>query len=390
MKKNYYLNALGIVNALGDEKATIAQCFIRSVNGMVLSKNNATYVGQVQQELPDLGWNFNSYNSRNNQLIALAYSKIASVVESYKDKYGSNRIAVILGTSTSGIATGEQAFAQYQLNKTFPENFEYSQQEIGTTSEFLAAYAGVSGINYTISTACSSSGKAFATAARLLDADMCDVAIVGGSDALCQMTLQGFASLESISDSLCNPFSINRKGINIGEGAALFVMTKDEAEISLIGIGEASDGYHLTSPDPNGVGAKQAIQQALYKANCPPEAIGYINLHGTGTLKNDAMESHVIHTLFPSQPFCSSTKPLIGHTLGAAAAQELALCWLLLSEEYNPQRLLPPQLWDGCYDPNLLPINLIDQIRVWEQPYFMSNNFAFGGSNISLILQKHE
>jgi 3-oxoacyl-[acyl-carrier-protein] synthase-1 len=296
---------------------------------------------------------------------------------------------VILGTSTSGSAAGEAAFLYHETYGVFPPQYDYVQQEVGSASGFLAAYAGIKGIQYTLSTACSSSGKAFASAARLIAAGICDAVIVGGSDSLCALTIQGFATLESLSSSICNPFSVNRDGITLGEGAALFVMSVDPAEIELTGVGESSDGYHMTTPDPSGLGAKVAIMHALASVQCSAQEIGYINLHGTGTQKNDEMESQVIAELFKTKPYCSSTKPLIGHTLGAAAAQELALCWFLLSSEYNPQQRLPAQYWDGKVDPALAEINIINTETTWEIPRFMSNSFAFGGSNVSLIIEKN-
>lgn len=388
-----YLNDLGLINALGQTKLQVSQRLLQNdQSGMVVSDvicgDKTTYIGRVCAELVILPGTYKKYNCRNNQLIATAYQQIAATVEQYKQRYGATRIGIILGTSTSGIAAGEDAFAYHKTHGTFPAEFDYAQQEIGACSEFLAQYADVRGPHYTISTACSSSGKTFASAARLIQAGICDVVIVGGSDALCALTVNGFDGLESISSSICKPFSAERDGINIGEGAALFVMSKDPSAIKLSGVGESSDGYHITAPDPAGNGAKQAILQALTSAQCTPEDIGYINLHGTATPKNDEMECRVIHELFQQQPYCSSTKPLIGHTLGAAGAQELALCWLLLCEEYNPERLLPAQCGDGVFDPSLDVINLVKANTHWQIPRFMSNNFAFGGSNVSLILEK--
>lgn len=385
-----YLNNLGIVNSLGLGKGeVIAKLLNNDQSNMItyakLFSGNKAWVGAVTNPLENLSSKWSKFNCRNNQLIATAYVGIADEVENLKQKYGAHRIGVILGTSTSGIASGEIAFSQYVHNDLFPESFEYSQQEIGEGCEFLAQYAGVSGIHYIISTACSSSGKAFVAADRLIKADRCDAVIVGGSDSLCELTLNGFDSLDLLSASICNPFSTNRNGLNIGEGAALFILSKEPAAIKLIGTGEASDGYHITAPDPEGNGAKLAITQALQVANITPNDIGYINLHGTGTEKNDAMEARAVYDLFGSEVLCSSTKPLTGHTLGAAGAQELGLCWLLLSA-YNPEKLLPAHIWDGQHDPELPKINLLNTATKWDKPRFMSNSFAFGGSNVSLII----
>lgn len=393
--KNIYLNDLGIINALGCDKLTVSQNLLRpGFTGVAETStafyDKALYLGAVKVELPPLTGSYQRYDCSNNRFLAEAYQQIAATVERYKKKYGAHRIGVILGTSTSGIAAGEAAFLYHETHGVFPARYDYVQQEVGGTSKFLAAYAGVTGIQYTLSTACSSSGKAVASAARLIEAGICDAVIVGGSDSLCALTIQGFAALESLSSSICKPFSINRDGITLGEGAALFVMSLDPAEIALTGVGESSDGYHMTTPDPTGLGAKIAIKQALTSANCSADEVGYINLHGTGTEKNDEMESQVMAQLFKTKPYCGSTKALIGHTLGAAAAQELALCWLLLSSEYNAQQRLPAHYWDGKIDPALAEINIINTEVTWEIPRFMSNSFAFGGSNVSLIIEKNK
>lgn len=390
-KNSIYLSSLGVVNALGTTKESVCENFLNNnQHGMFvydeLLSGKKTRIGSVRESLVNLPLHLKKYDCRNNQLIATAFAQIEKDIEALKALYGKERIGIVLGTSTSGIASAEMAMAQYQKNKTFPEFFNYTQQEIGSCAEFLRLYADVAGVSYTVSTACSSSGKAIAEGARLIQADFCDAVIVGGCDSLCGLTLNGFDSLELLSESISNPFSKNRQGLNIGEGAALFVLTKKKSQIKLSGVGEASDGYHIATPDPQGIGATLAIQAALRDANLTANDIGYINLHGTGTKKNDEMESYVVNHLFPHTP-CSSAKPLLGHTLGAAAAQELALCWLLLSE-YNLLQKIPKHLWDAQADENLFPINLVRENMRFEKPIFMSNSFAFGGSNVSLIIEK--
>jgi 3-oxoacyl-[acyl-carrier-protein] synthase-1 len=189
----------------------------------------------------------------------------------------------------------------------------------------------------------SSSGKAFASAARLIKQDLCDAVIVVGCDTLCEMTLNGFDCLDAISQELCLPFHNNRTGINIGEGAAAFILSKESSEISLLGVGESSDGHHITAPDPSGEGARLAMIRALEPAHLTSDDIGYLNLHGTATILNDNMESNAVRDVFKTEVACSSTKSLTGHTLGAAAATEVGMCWLLLSDMYNPQKKLPKQ-----------------------------------------------
>jgi 3-oxoacyl-[acyl-carrier-protein] synthase-1 len=223
------------------------------------------------------------------------------------------------------------------------------------------------------------------SAARLIRAGRCDAAIVGGSDSLCQMTLNGFDALQSLAPDRCNPFSQNRCGINIGEGACVSVLSRTRGSVQLLGSGESSDGHHMAAPDPTGRGAEIAIRSALANADVAAEDIDYINLHGTATPKNDEMEGRVVHRIFGQRVACSSTKTQIGHTLGAAGSQEFGICWLLLSED-NPDRLLPPHLWDGVRDPTIPEINLIGKDNSWRNGLIMANTFGFGGSNASLIL----
>jgi 3-oxoacyl-[acyl-carrier-protein] synthase-1 len=198
--------------------------------------------------------------------------------------------------------------------------------------------------------------------------------------------VNGFNALESISSELMNPMSINRKGLNIGEGAAVFIMSRDPAPIALLGAGEASDAYHFTAPDPKGVGASLAIRDALTDAGIKIDDLCYLNLPGTATQKYDDRESNVVSSVLSPHIPSSSTKPLTGHTLGAAGAIEAAFCWLVLSD-YNTNGVLPPHIWDGKVDANLPAITLVEKGRKLKGPkYAMSNSFAFGGSNASLIL----
>ena len=347
-------------------------------------------VGEVHTVLQDLPAPWSSFNTRNNQIALIAAKQIEPQVMRAKAQHGADRVAVVIGTSTSGIATGEQALAHQKKHGQFPVGYDYAQQELGDTSQFLQHYFGLSGPCLTVSTACSSSAKAFASARRMLNADLCDMVVVGGVDSLCQLTLNGFNSLESISKGHCQPFSVNRDGINIGEGAALFTLVRasEHDDIILAGVGESSDAYHISAPHPQGVGAVSAMQAALKMAQLTPEQISYLNLHGTATPKNDAMESRAVSTVFqPQLPACSSTKPLTGHTLGAAGAIEAAFCYLLLSE-LNADNLLPPQVWDAVQDPDNPILPLVQAGESAPLQHVMSNSFAFGGSNASLILSR--
>ena len=255
-------------------------------------------------------------------------------------------------------------------------------------AKFVARLAGISGPAWTISTACSSGAKALASAARLLQAGIVDAVVAGGADSLCRFTVGGFAALESVSSKRCNPFSRHREGINLGEGAALFLLERGEGPVRLSGWGETSDAHHPSAPDPSGRGAIDAMRAALARAGLTPAQIDYINLHGTATPQNDAMESRAVVEVFGAGVPASSTKPLTGHALGAAGAIEAALCWLVLAD--NPDRRLPPNFWDGAADPELPALALVAPGQAAGTPprHVISNSFAFGGSNVALALSR--
>jgi 3-oxoacyl-[acyl-carrier-protein] synthase-1 len=239
-----------------------------------------------------------------------------------------------------------------------------------------------------ISTACSSGAKALAAGARLLRAGLADAVIAGGADALSGFTIAGFSALESVSAERCNPLSANRRGINIGEGAALFVMSREPGPVRLAGWGETSDAHHMSAPEPTGRGAIDAMRQALARAGLAPNTIDYINLHGTATPHNDAMESLAVAEIFGLQVPVSSTKPLTGHALAAAGAIEAALAWHALVD--NPGGRLPPHWWDGARDPALAPLRIAQPGETLGRPlrHVLSNSFAFGGSNASLVFAR--
>ena len=216
---------------------------------------------------------------------------------------------------------------------------------------------------------------------------MADVVLVGGADTLCGLTLNGFYSLESLAAAICAPFARDRDGINIGEAAALCLLTREAGPVALLGAGESSDAYHVSAPHPEGFGAEAAMRMALEQGGVQPEQVGYINLHGTGTRLNDSMEAKAVHRLFGDRVPCSSTKALTGHTLGAAGATEAALAWLLLSEDLP----LPHQAYPASErDESLAPIDLLLAPQPLARPLVLSNSFAFGGNNVSLLLARSE
>ena len=386
--ESLYINEIGVCNPLGANKCEVAEHLFAGWQGGLVARQDLLldgdiYVGQVTTELPDLSKFGKHFHSRNNQLVLLAYLQIEDAVNELKLQVSAERIGVIIGTSTSGIAQGEQAMQHRFSDAEFPDNYDYRVQELSNPAEFISEYAGLKGFVTVISTACSSSAKSFITAAEMISAGLLDAAIVGGVDSLCGMTVNGFSALASTSAGICNPSSVNRDGINIGEAAALAVVSRQKSAIKLLAGGESSDAHHMSAPHPEGLGAKEAMQQALSNASLSAQDIDYINLHGTATPKNDEMEAIAVSSLFPSKPFVSSTKGSVGHTLGAAGATELAFCYLSL--QYQK---LPLHLWDAVQDPAMPVLNWVtDDSQIQSKlQHCLSNSFAFGGNNVSLII----
>ena len=387
-----YLNALGVVCALGRGPDEVARrLFAGDCSGMQphsgwVAERSVT-IGAVTGDLAAIPAALAQQSSRNNQLLLEAALQIQGEIEQAIQTFGRERIAVVLGTSTSGIDEASRGIAHYLQHQQFPGDYIYQQQELSAPATFLADWLKISGPTYVISTACTSSARALMSAQRLLDMNLCDVVLCGGVDSLCALTLNGFCSLEAVADERCNPFSINRRGINIGEAAVLFVMSKQPATthaIALLGAGASSDAHHISAPEPSGRGAVQAMRTALSRAKVQPHQIAYLNLHGTATQHNDAMESQAVAQVFPDGVPCSSTKPMTGHTLGAAGALEAAFCWLSLE-----RNALAPHVWDAQPDPALPALQWVtpgQPLTTTAERCLMSNSFAFGGNNVSLII----
>lgn len=395
--KPVYLNHLGLICALGSDHKTISnKLFSGHSDNLLRTTKYSTepvYVGEVSTSLPALESFPAIERTRNNQLLKAAFDQISGTLDTDYADIPKERIGIVIGTSTSGIREGEKALASQLETGDLPEDYDYSMQEMSAPATALANWVGSKGPCYVISTACSSSAKALASARRLIRSGVCDLVIAGGVDSLAGLTVNGFSALDSVSKGICNPYSATRDGINIGEGAALFTVSRQELSkdkklsISLAGVGECSDAHHISAPEPDGKGAEQAMQLAMNDASISEKEMGYINMHGTATIQNDRMEGRAIYRLFNDKTPCSSTKGYTGHTLGAAGAIETAFCWLLLANE-NPHKM-PLHLSDSIIDPELEPINLIKDNNQ-DQPikYAMSNSFAFGGNNISLILER--
>lgn len=386
----FYLNQLGIICPIGQSHGEVTHRLFAGQSGVLstgaYSTGRSLPLGVVDVTLPAVDHLPLPERSRNNQLALAALAQIRPAVDAAIDRYGADRIGVVIGTSTSGIGESEAALRQQAQTGTLPQHFHYGQQELGSPASMLAKELGIVGPAYVHSAACASSAKALASAARLIKMGACDAVLVGGVDSLCAFTVAGFVSLDSVSEARCNPLSGNRNGINIGEGAALFLMSREPSTVSLRGWGESSDGHHMSAPDPSGTGANLAITAALKRAGISASQIDYVNLHGTATVQNDAMESRVIHALCGEAVAVSSTKPFTGHTLGAAGAIEAAICWLAMQDN-NPDGILPPHLWDGMQDTALPKLHTVEQGARLGHPmrWALSNSFAFGGANAALV-----
>ena len=367
---------------LRDGKSGLQPCDFFAINDL------RTWVGEVegvdQIELPQV---LQPYDCRNNRLSAMALEQdnFAESVQAAVGRYGAERIAVFIGTSTSGIHQTEQAYLQRtDTDGPLPAWYDYrGTHNVYSVTDFVRNYFGLTGISAAISTACSSSAKVFASAQRAIEAGLCDAALVGGTDSLCLTTLYGFNALQVVAEDICRPSDLERTGISIGEAAGFALLEKADASdpgIALFGYGESSDAYHMSSPHPEGEGAAIAMTQALEKAALPPTEIGYINLHGTGTQANDLAESAAVTRLFGRQLPCSSTKGWTGHTLGAAGIVEAIFSALCLREQWLPQSLNTRNL-----DPQI-QANVLTASAAADTRYALTNSFGFGGSNCSLIL----
>ncbi len=331
-----------------------------------------------------------NFDCRNNRLtqLALAQDGFMQNLQDAAERYGRKRIGVFLGSSTSGILSSEQAYRQRDpVSGALPATHSYRHtHNMFSLADFVRHYADLQGPACVVSTACSSSAKVFGIAQRMIGSGLIDAAVVGGVDSLCLTTLYGFNSLQLVSSRPCAPFDAQRDGISIGEGAAFILLERaDQAQpgdILLSGVGESSDAHHMSAPHPEGLGARMAMQAALDMAGLQPESIGYINLHGTATPSNDAIEDLSVTSLFGTTLPCSSTKGHTGHTLGAAGSVEAVICAIALRHGF-----LPGGVGTLSPDPRL-QCNYLLANQEQAITHALSNSFGFGGSNCSLLLSR--
>lgn len=360
---------IGIVSALGiGPEETSRRLFAGDTSDMKpltgLADGDATVFG-----FAPLGEEaFASAPTRIAALVDAAMAQLAPAMDALRTEVPEKRIGAVVGTSNSTM-------------EEFTENPNHI--DMAYPAERLRARWGVGGPAWCVSTACSSSAKVFASARRLLDNGLCDAVVVGGADAWTRTVVEGFHALEALSPRLTRPLCADRDGINLGEGAALFVMRREgEADGKrLLGIGESSDAHHLTAPDPEGRGAEASMRAALSDSGLGPQDVDYVNLHGTGTTYNDSMECAAVRRVFGDTTPCSSTKPLTGHCLGAAGAIEAAICLLALERG----RGLPPHVAQPA-DPSIASFPIPTVGNATPVRTALSNSFAFGGSNASIII----
>ena len=367
-----------LLAALRDERSGLAP--VRFMGTLL-----PTWTGEVEGvdavALPEASL---AFDCRNNRLawLGLRQDGFITSVEQAKARWGSHRVAVLLGTSTSGLLQTELAYRERDASGALPAGFDYERtQNTQSLGAFVAQALGLHGPAWVVSTACSSSAKVFGSAARLIEAGLVDAAVVGGVDSLCLSTLYGFNSLELLSAQICRPWDAARDGLSIGEAAAFALVerTSEAPQGWLLGVGESNDGHHMSTPHPEGAGAIAAMRAALTDAALQPADIGYINLHGTATPSNDAAEDHAVGSVFGSATPCSSTKGATGHTLGAAGAVEAVIALLALRHG-----LLPAGLNVTQPDP-ALTLDYLRSNRHAPLRAVLSNSFGFGGSNASLV-----
>jgi len=381
------LTATSVVSAIGRGAAATFEALSSRRSGLRpcdFDRVTDGYIGRVDAlESHRLPSPLARFDCRNNRLadLALRTDGFADAVAAARSRYGAERIAVVLGTSTSGVLSGEDAYrARDPDTGALPPSFDYvNTQDMFSLAAFVRTALALRGPAMVVSTACASSARTFIDASQLIASGVCDAAVVGGADSLCRMTLQGFASLDLISPVACRPCDEERRGISIGEAAGFALLEREGAGIALLGCGTSSDGYHMSAPHPRAAGAIAAMRAALATGGLSPADIGYVNLHGTGTRANDSMEDIAIVEVFGTTTPCSSTKGWTGHTLGASGILEAVIAGLCIGNDVIPGCLNVAAV-DPTFRARVIVANEQRPIR-----RVMSNAFGFGGINCSLI-----
>jgi len=402
MVKKIYLSEPGLICCAGRNKDELYRsCITGNKSGIKIREltEGVNYpTGQIlSQELPPIELPVKPITYTNEsfttgtriiRIIDKALEQIRPIIEKAIAAYGHEKIGICLGSCDNGSEGYLLAHKEFFSGGSFPKDYRLDFQSASFPAEYIAHKFGLKGPVFTIATACASGASAIVRGAELIRSGYCSAVISGGADLVSETAFMGFHALEAVSNSPTNPLSKNRKGINLGEGAAFFLLDSEDGDIELLGAGESADAYHMTAPGPDGAGPVKAMKKAITEAKIDPSQIGYVNLHGTGTDLNDKAEAFAMKIVFGEKlPKVSSTKPVMGHTLGAAGALETAVCWMVLKE----QKGLPVHCWDGAYDEEFPQLPVVS-LAEGEQPapvgisVCMTNSFAFGGCNVSLII----
>lgn len=385
MRRPLPITGYSLCNALGTGRAAVRDALEAGRTGLgpsPIALPFPTAVGAMPPELEPLTGAASAWSTRIARMAGLLIAELDSALVRARARWRPERIAIVLGTSTAGAASTELAYGYFVEHGVMPDDYDFRRQHTyGALLNVVRELSGATGPAWVVSTACTSSAKTLASAARLIEADMADAVITGGIDTLCAMTLLGFRSLGALSDGACRPFGEGRDGISIGEGGALLLVERHgEGGAVLSGVGETSDAYHISAPHPDGAGAITAMQQALAQAGLRPDDVDHINAHGTGTPLNDIAESKAIAGVFGHEVPVVSTKGYTGHTLGAAGSTEAALAVMAIEEGF-----IPGSLGAAPLDPRI-ELHVPLQTTRGRFRHVLSNSFAFGGNNTAVLV----
>ncbi len=382
---SYPITGIAICNSTGSNCQKVRQSLFEGRSGLGPSPIPLPFesvVGAVDFERPTLPPELEAWTTRTTQIASLLLSELGAKLDQLRSRWRPERIAVLLGTSTGGADTTENAYRTFLSSGSFPAEYDlFRQHTFGSILHVVSSLSGAIGPAWMVSTACTSSAKPLASARRLIAAGIIDAAIVGGIDTLCSMTLHGFRSLDALSKGACRPFSAERDGLNVGEGGAFLLIEKSGEPIAMLeGVGESSDAYHISAPHPEGLGARLAMERALEEAGCSAESVDHVNAHGTGTRLNDLAESAAIEAILGLEVPVVSTKSYTGHLLGAAGATEAVLSVMSIMEGW-----IPASLRAGPIDEKIA-IRVNETRLDGRVDRVLSNSFAFGGNNISVVI----
>lgn len=384
-KAGHPITAWSAVNALGGSTAQVLAALHAGRSGLAPAPSTTpfeTVCGSVTAPLTPLTGTLAAYDFRNNRIACLALTDIAAPVLAAVDRWGPERIGLAIGSSTAAMGETELAHQEHARTGSLPPDFDVQQQASPEgLLHVIRLVTGILGPGVVVSTACSSSAKAFGTARRWLLAGVVDAVLVGGADSICQTTLRGFHALSLVSPQPARPFSAERRGINIGEGAAFALIERSGVGPRLLGVGESADAHHMSTPDPRGHGARHAMEAALADAGVGTCDVGHVNAHGTGTRLNDAMEAEAIRATLGggARSLTVSTKGYTGHMLGAAGATEAVFALDALESG-----CIPASVGADPVDPEI-SIEIATHAVRMPLRVVLSNSFAFGGSNVSLV-----